>query len=150
MTCAKQYERISGDWVRYFNRLNRKDTRPLLTTEIMIAQLEKQNGLCALSGVELTCQLQQGVRFTRNASIDRIEAGAEYTPDNIQLVCSALNRWRSDTALDEFIWFCKQIAEYHTKDKYALDAHGQWQERTLVRKGEPAVQQQAGTTEESQ
>lgn len=30
-------------------------------------------------------------------------------PENIQLVCAALNSWRGDTDLQEFIWFCKQV-----------------------------------------
>lgn len=117
MTCKKQYERISGDWVRYFNRLNRRTAkRPVLTTAHMLAQLEKQKGLCAMSGVPLTCLLEQGKKFKTNASIDRIRAGEEYTPDNIQLVCAALNSWRGDTDLQEFIWFCKQVTK-HQEEK---------------------------------
>ena len=49
MMCTRQYERISGDWARYFNRLNRKTgKRPTLTTQNMLDQLEKQKGLCAI------------------------------------------------------------------------------------------------------
>lgn len=113
MACKRQYERISGDWVRYFNRLNRRTSkRPLLTTQHLLDQLEKQKGLCALSGITLTCTLEQGKKFKTNASIDRIRAGEDYTPENIQLVCSALNSWRSDTDLQDFIWFCKKVTEY--------------------------------------
>lgn len=113
MSCKKQYSRISGDWTRYFNRLNRRTgSRPLLTTEHMLEQLTLQNGLCAISGVPLTCLLEQGKKFKTNASIDRIIAGGEYLPGNIQLVCSALNSWRGDTDLQEFIWFCQQVTEY--------------------------------------
>ena len=54
----------------------------------------------------------EGVTFKTNASIDRIIAGGEYTKDNIQLVCAALNSWRADTDLQEFIWFCKKVTEY--------------------------------------
>ena len=113
MACSKQYERISGDWTRYFNRLNRRTTkRPNLTTADLLAVLERQQGLCALSGIKLTCQLKQGVKFKTNASIDRIRAGEEYSVDNVQLVCSALNSWRGDTDLDEFIWFCQKVTEH--------------------------------------
>lgn len=117
MACKKQYERISGDWVRYFNRLNRRtSSRPDLTTQHMLDVLDQQKGLCALSGVKMTCLLEQGKKFKTNASIDRIRAGEPYTVDNIQLVCSALNSWRADTDLQEFVWFCKQVAIFH-KDK---------------------------------
>ena len=126
MTCKRQYERISGDWTRYFNRLNRRTgKRPVLTTQHMLDQLEKQKGLCALSGVPLTCLLEQGKKFKTNASIDRIIAGGEYTPDNIQLVCAALNSWRMDTELNEFIWFCQQVTKHQEGKEYAIHPHGQ-------------------------
>ena len=115
MTVKAQYERISGNWYRYFSRLlihGRKDT---LTRDDLLNCLEKQKGLCAMSGIPLTCQLEQGKRFTTNASIDRIEAGGPYSPDNIQLVCAALNSFRKDTQLDEFFWFCEQVTNYQKR-----------------------------------
>lgn len=75
--------------------------------------LGNQGYRCALSGVPMTCILKRGTKCKTNASIDRIDAGADYSLDNIQLVCSALNSWRSDTELPEFIWFCKRVAEYN-------------------------------------
>ncbi len=112
MTVKAQYKRISGNWERYFNRLLIHGRKQTLTREDLLNQLEKQKGLCALSGIPLTCQLEQGKRFSTNASIDRIKAGEEYSPTNIQLVCSALNSFRKDTQLDEFIWFCEQVTNY--------------------------------------
>ena len=114
VSTESQYKYISGNWVRYFSRLMRK-WRSGLTTQDLINQLNKQNGKCALSGIELTCQLEAGKRFKTNASIDRIQAGGDYSPDNIQLICSALNSWRADSDLNEFIWFCKQVTEYQEK-----------------------------------
>lgn len=67
---------------------------------------------CTLSGVELTCTLIKGIKVKTNASIDRIIAGGSYSIDNIQLVCSALNSWRADTELPEFIDWCKKVAQY--------------------------------------
>lgn len=81
----------------------------------MPKELRKQKGLCAMSGIPLTCQLEQGKRFTTNASIDRIEAGGPYSPDNIQLVCAALNSFRKDTQLEEFFWFCEQVTNYQKR-----------------------------------
>jgi hypothetical protein len=108
-----QYKMISGNWQRYFCRLMRRTTkRPVLTVKDLHEKLAEQKGLCALSGVPLTCTLEQGKKFKTNASIDRIRAGEEYTKDNIQLVCAALNSWRGDTDLQEFIWFCKKVTEY--------------------------------------
>lgn len=115
VTTHSQYKKISGNWERYFSRLLIHGRKETLTRQDLLNQLEKQNGLCALSGVPLTCQLESGKRFTTNASIDRIKAGEEYSPDNIQLVCSALNSFRKDTQLDEFIWFCEQVTNYQKK-----------------------------------
>lgn len=112
MTVAKQYLRISGNWERYFNRLQ-KHKREEITTEVLLKKLKEQNYKCALSGVQLTCLLEQSKKFKTNASIDRIKAGFPYTEDNIQLVCAALNSWRGDTPIDEFVWFCKQVTLFH-------------------------------------
>lgn len=114
VSTASQYRLISGNWSRYFSRLMRK-WRGGLTTKDLLQLLEKQQGKCALSGIELTCQLEAGKRFKTNASIDRIEAGGDYSPNNVQLVCTALNSWRADSDLKEFIWFCKQVTEYQEK-----------------------------------
>lgn len=108
-----QYQKISGNWRRYFSRLIGKAYRTELSVEILLELLNEQNGLCALSGVPLTCTLIKGQRIRTNASIDRISAGGPYTRDNIQLVCSALNTWRSDTDLQEFIEWCRKVAQFH-------------------------------------
>ena len=115
-TTDNQYQKISGNWLRYFCRLRGKTYRSQLSTEVLIQILNEQKGLCALSGIPLTCQLEKGKRFKTNASIDRINAGKEYNEGNIQLVCSALNSWRGNTNLEEFIWFCKQVS-LHQEEK---------------------------------
>lgn len=115
LTTKKQYETISGNWSRYFDRLLGKGRRGVLSRNNLLSLLEKQNGKCALSGLELTCQLEQGKKFKTNASIDRIQAGGSYAPDNIQLVCAALNGFRRDTELDEFIWFCQKVTEFQNR-----------------------------------
>ena len=113
VTTASQYLSISGNWDRYLSRLTyvggRK--REKLSKEILFSILERQDYKCALSGIPLTCYLEVGKKFNTNASIDRIEAGGPYTEDNVQLVCHALNNWRSDTPIDEFVMFCKAVAE---------------------------------------
>lgn len=114
LSTENQYKYISGDWRRYFARLtNRSNDRENISVDDCLTILEKQEGVCALSGVELTCLLEKGKKFKTNASLDRIKAGLPYTKDNIQLVCTALNSWRRDTDLEEFIWFCKRVAEKH-------------------------------------
>lgn len=116
ISTESQYKDISGNWIRYFARLcNRSNKRENLTVTELLKILENQNYRCALSGIELTCKLEKGTKFKTNASIDRIEAGGPYIKSNVQLVCSALNSWRSDTDRDEFVWWCKQVAKYQSK-----------------------------------
>lgn len=74
--------------------------------------LEKQHGKCALSGVELTCILSKGFVCKTNASIDRIDPKGPYVVGNVQLVCVALNKLRIDMSIDEFINWCKKVADY--------------------------------------
>ena len=112
VTTQKQYNAISGNWSRYFDRLLGKGRRGVLSREDLLEILEKQKGLCALSGKPLTCTLLQGTRFPDNASIDRIEAGGTYASHNIQLVCSALNGFRKDCTVQEFIDYCVAVADY--------------------------------------
>lgn len=112
-TTARQYELISGNWFKYFQRLCcRSFNRNGLTADQLITLLDKQRGKCALSGVELTCVLQKGVVTKTNASIDRIDPKGAYTTDNIQLVCAVLNKFRIDTPLDEFVSWCRKVAKH--------------------------------------
>lgn len=128
---ASQYEVISGNWGRYVSRLlyygGRK--RDLLTRDILLRQLQKQDFKCALSGVPLTCNLNKGVSCSTNASVDRIVAGGPYTEDNIQIVCKALNHWRAATPVAEFVEWCRKVATYQTTLQSAQgekdNSHGQ-------------------------
>lgn len=122
VSTESQYASISGNWYRYFQRLLQKG-RKELTVQMLLDLLTKQKGLCALSGVPLTCTLEKGKRFKTNASIDRIQAGEEYSLENIQLVCSAVNSWRADTDLDEFLWFCKQITQFQERGENSYAIH---------------------------
>lgn len=116
VTTQSQYEKISGNWVRYCSRLlyygGRK--RDSLTRDIILRKLEQQNYKCALSGVQLTCELIKGVVSPTNASIDRIVAGGPYTEDNIQIVCRALNHWRADTTIPDFVEWCQKVVNHQT------------------------------------
>lgn len=110
-----QYKEISGNWERYLARLlyygGRK--RDKLTRDILMAQLIKQDYKCALTGRLLTCTLDKGVAAKTNASVDRIVAGGSYTADNIQLVCRAVNQWRGDIPVDEFVDWCAAVVNHN-------------------------------------
>lgn len=110
VTTESQYQHISGNWERYFNRLRNQKGRQSLSLDNLLEIYNKQNGLCALSGQPLTCVLSKGSICKTNASIDKIKPSEGYKKENIQLVCRALNSWRGDTNLEEFIWWCEQVS----------------------------------------
>lgn len=114
----RQYEKISNNWKRYLRRLLYSSGRKRngLTIDILLTILKKQNYRCALSGTELTCKLEKGTRCLTNASVDRIIPGGAYSIDNIQLVCRALNSWRADLPINEFVNWCGRVVEYQTKE----------------------------------
>jgi len=106
-----RYKRESGNWSLYFRHLLSKKKSSNLLTEDLIRLLARQKGKCALSGTKLTCEKVKGKYVKTNASIDRIIAGGEYNIENVQLVCRALNSFRHDLTVKEFIQWCKKVAK---------------------------------------
>lgn len=69
---------------------------------------DKQNGKCAVSGVDMTVDNYSG-RISTNVSIDRIDPTQGYIRSNIQLVCSTVNMMKGSLNMDEFLFFCNEI-----------------------------------------
>lgn len=87
-----------------------------LTLDYLLRLWEKQNGMCALSGMNMTFELKEG-RIPTNVSIDKIDSSGGYTEDNVQLVCMACNQIKSDLSYKEMYNFCKKIVEnYESKN----------------------------------
>lgn len=94
-----------------------------ITIEDMLSQWEKQNGLCALTGLPLDLPAysfyhELGKRHRRssgNASIDRIDSSKHYEPDNIQWVHQKINFMKKDWDKSEFVDLCRSVAEFHKK-----------------------------------
>ena len=70
----------------------------------------KQKGLCALSGVELTKIVGHGLVQT-NASIDRIQPGGPYAPGNVRLTATLVNSFRGNATDEELRWWCQRIVD---------------------------------------
>lgn len=88
-----------------------------ITKDDLIALYKKQNHQCALSGIIMTTNKGKG-KFPNNASIDRINAGKDYSLNNIRLVCNHVNMMRSNLSDEELVRYCKCILEYYdTKNK---------------------------------
>jgi hypothetical protein len=118
-TTETQYEKISGNWSRYYSRLLAAGSRRQdgLTVDCLLQLHEKQKGLCAISGLEMTCNLKRGSVCFTNASIDRIIAGGLYSKDNIQLVCRHVNSWRNSLPLEDFVNVCRAVVAHHESEK---------------------------------
>lgn len=113
MTTARQYRDISGNWNRYFSRLCQKSLRrEVLTVQDCLTVLERQQYRCALTGEVLTCKLEKGVWCPTNASIDRIVPKGPYSLGNVQIVCVAVNSFRRDLSVEDFINWCRKVVEH--------------------------------------
>lgn len=109
---SRSYKMLHNNPEKYFQHALYKKGRESLSVEFMLELLERQGGLCAISGQKLTFTKVPGKgRVPSNASIDQIEAGGGYTEDNVQLVCDVVNRMKIDMSLAELKFWCKAILE---------------------------------------
>lgn len=87
--------------------------RGITDHEIDADYLEKlfieQNGLCAVSGMELTLKSGQGCVAT-NVSIDRIDNAIGYKKGNIQLLCRSVNSLKMNMSGDDFNNFMDKMS----------------------------------------
>lgn len=109
----KQREAIHGNFELYFRRLVKRVKT--ITAEDCLEIYTQQRGLCALSGVPLTCIVgEHGEHPKTNASLDRIvhgHVGGGYTKDNVRLVCSIVNSMRLNQTDEELLWWSRQIVK---------------------------------------
>lgn len=111
-----QYSKASRDWRKYYQRrVSEKGRSATLSVKHLLDLHDMQKGKCALTGINLTCKLEKGVRCLTNASLDRIDPKGEYILENLQLVCVAVNRLRSDMSVNEFHDWCKKVVNYRKR-----------------------------------
>lgn len=99
-----------------------------LTMEELWELYQKQNGKCALSGIELillpvfySASIRANARISTTrreitASVDRIDSNIGYTIDNVQFVHKAINIMKGSLSDSDFINISKAIAK-HNSDK---------------------------------
>lgn len=90
------------------NRASSKGIEFQLSLQDLTKLWDKQGGKCAISGIPMTYELNQGRVFS-NVSIDQVVPGKGYIPENIQLVCMAVNQIKSDFDMQTVLYICKQI-----------------------------------------
>lgn len=79
-----------------------------LTIEDIWNMYQKQEGVCALSGIPIGWA-EKGL--TATASIDRIDSSEGYILENVQLVHKDINFMKQQYDQDYFINLCKAVAD---------------------------------------
>lgn len=86
-----------------------------LSVEDAWSLFQEQGGLCALSGVSLTCYAPRGER--PSASLDRIDSSKGYSLDNVQWVHKHVNLMKRSLSNEEFVAFCRKVTRWNKKSK---------------------------------
>ena len=79
-----------------------------LTIDFLLYLWEKQNGRCALTGLDMTYKFYEG-RVNTNVSVGRIDSTKGYSKENVQLVCMAANQMKNDLSMCEFLDMCELV-----------------------------------------
>jgi len=87
-----------------------------ITKEQAWEQFQKQDGRCALSGIELVLALPLA---KSTASLDRIDSNRGYTSDNIQWVHKTVNLMKNALTEKEFLDFVAKIHSHKNLDNPA-------------------------------
>ena len=105
---------LQARWFGAKDRASLKNIPFTITKEDLLSIWEKQQGLCAISKIPMTYELDSWRVFS-NVSIDQKIPGKGYTIDNVQLVCMAVNQLKSDFEMDTILYICKQIVNNYQK-----------------------------------
>lgn len=109
----KGYKDISGIiWSKIKRDAKARGIQFDLNIEDLWGLLESQNRKCKLSGISIGFGLEDGVNAKKNttASLDRIDSKKGYTIDNVQWVHKRINMMKQSLSDDDFIFFCKAVA----------------------------------------
>lgn len=104
----KLYKTIQERVLAAKRRAKGKGIPCTITKEFILDLWNKQNGLCAISKIPMTYEMDAGRVYT-NISIDQIEQGKGYTEDNVQLICMAVNQLKSDWDMNTVKYICKMV-----------------------------------------
>jgi len=114
----KGYGDLSGDhWRRIQQGASSRNLELNITIEDAWNVYLKQNGKCAISGVDIMLRGQEigisskYVHEKTTASLDRIDSSKGYTIDNIQWIHKDLNQMKSDRTMETFLYWIKTIYE---------------------------------------
>jgi hypothetical protein len=93
------------------NKASHRKRNQTLDISYVMEIYEKQKGLCALSGREMTHITGEG-RVWTNISIDRINSKLDYVKGNVQLTCLGPNIMKQNMTQSEFLEWCSDILSH--------------------------------------
>lgn len=102
-------------WEAIVKRATRRNQTISITKKYAYKLFLKQNKLCALTGIPLYIPVNASEYLERKgtASIDRIDSGKGYTPENVQWVHKDVNRMKNAFSQNYFVKMCNLIAKNH-------------------------------------
>lgn len=84
-----------------------------LTPQCLRKIWEKQNGICPYTGIKMILPRNTldhtKIRSLKKASLDRIDSSKEYTEENIEFVCMAINIAKNNFKKEEMKSFIQEI-----------------------------------------
>lgn len=91
-----------------------RDIPCTITLEDLKVQWDRQHGICPYTGLKMIMPPTIGhydldPLLPQTASLDRIDSGKGYEPDNIQFVCTAANLAKCNFTHEQMIEFWQQV-----------------------------------------
>jgi hypothetical protein len=95
----------------------RKNFKCSISADYLKEVWQEQEGRCAYTKLPLTADANQ----LTTMSLDRIDSDLDYVNGNVQLVCVAVNRMKSDFLEKDFIGLCNLITQNNTAPDYPTE-----------------------------
>ena len=112
----KKYSTIEGRIPTFLvscrNNAQKRGNEFDLTAQDLIDMWAKQEGTCCYSGFQM--ELQPNSPFS--VSVERVDNSIGYTVENTVLVCKAVNSMKSSMTGEQFLMFCRAVANWLTDD----------------------------------
>jgi len=119
------------EWLRRLqaraaNRAQKAGLRFTLTPDFAVKLYEQQHGRCAVSGIEfnLGSYPKALVKHPFAPSIDRTFSDGHYTPDNVRLVCVAVNFGMGQWGQELYMTIARAAVDREAKEQNNPDPAG--------------------------
>lgn len=101
-----------------YRALKRCPTENPITHAELMEMFERQEGLCAISGIRMTWM--KGKLSPTSMSMDKIDPSLGYSKGNIRLICHAINMFRGQMQDDQMFMMALAIVGNMKKPKLRL------------------------------